>query len=72
MMATNAANASVIDLATHPVWRSSLRRSRELAEAMRRHPSSYRDEPVEPPVTRVPAMACAQTRLSLVREAAED
>ncbi len=43
-MTTNAANSTVIELATHPVWCSSQRYSRELAEARRRHPSSYRAE----------------------------
>jgi hypothetical protein len=42
IMTTNAAGSTVIELATHPVWCSSLQYSRELAEAKRRHPSSYR------------------------------
>ncbi|MCV7066687.1 hypothetical protein [Mycolicibacterium houstonense] len=41
-MATEAAGSTVIELATHPLWCSSQRYSRELAAAMRRHPSSYR------------------------------
>ncbi|MGV0680640.1 MULTISPECIES: hypothetical protein [Mycolicibacterium] len=41
-MATNAAGSTVIELATHPLWCSSQRYSRELAAAKRRHPSSYR------------------------------
>ncbi|MGV0743402.1 hypothetical protein [Mycolicibacterium sp. XJ870] len=38
---TDATNGTVIDLESHPVWRAARRNSRELAEAMRRHPSSY-------------------------------
>ena len=41
-MATKAAGSTVIELATHPLWCSSQRYSRELAAAKRRHPSSYR------------------------------
>lgn len=41
-MATNAAGSTVIELATHPVWCSSRQYLRDLAEAKRRHPSSYR------------------------------
>ncbi|OBG83464.1 hypothetical protein A5733_09630 [Mycobacterium sp. NS-7484] len=41
-MTTNAVGSTVIELATHPVWCSSQQYSRELAEARRRHPSSYR------------------------------
>lgn len=43
-MATKAAGSTVIELATHPLWCSSQRYSRELAAAKRRHPSSYRLE----------------------------
>lgn len=43
-MTTNSADATVIELASHPVWRASRRHSLELANAMRRHPSSYRFE----------------------------
>ncbi|MUL82989.1 MULTISPECIES: hypothetical protein [unclassified Mycolicibacterium] len=43
-MTTNAAGSTVIELATHPVWCSSRQYSRELAEARRRHPSSYRPD----------------------------
>ncbi|MGW4098588.1 MULTISPECIES: hypothetical protein [unclassified Mycobacterium] len=43
-MATKAAGSTVIELATHPLWCSSQRYSRELAAAKRRHPSSYRPE----------------------------
>ncbi|OHT97268.1 hypothetical protein BKG61_17190 [Mycobacterium syngnathidarum] len=43
-MATKAAGSTVIELATHPLWCSSQRYSRELAAAKRRHPSSYRAE----------------------------
>ena len=38
-MATNTADTSVIDLESHPRWRSARRYSRERSEAMRRHPS---------------------------------
>ncbi|BBX33322.1 hypothetical protein MMAGJ_26040 [Mycolicibacterium mageritense] len=71
MMTTNAANATVIELATHPVWRASRRYSRELAEAMRRHPSSYRPEPEgetldAQALPRVPQLACVRApRLTL-------
>jgi len=33
------ANATVIDLQSHPVWAAAQRRDRERSEAMRRHPS---------------------------------
>ncbi|MBU9763092.1 hypothetical protein FR943_04425 [Mycobacterium sp. TNTM28] len=42
-MTTTAAGSTVIELAKHPVWCSSLRYSRELADAKRRHPS-YRSK----------------------------
>lgn len=38
-MRTNTVGATVIRLDSHPAWRSAERRSLELAEAMRRHPS---------------------------------
>ncbi len=38
-MATRTADRNVIELESHPVWRSAHRYSRELSEAMRRHPS---------------------------------
>lgn len=73
-MTTTAAGSTVIELATHPVWCSSRRNARELAEAMRRHPSSYRfeDEDAAPELEspglsnqrsngRVIALACART-----------
>jgi hypothetical protein len=41
MKKKKAANGSVIDLQSHPVWRAAHTDSREFAEAMRRHPSSY-------------------------------
>lgn len=67
-MMTQASDSTVIELATHPVWRSSRRNSRELAEAMRRHPSSYRLEAEEPAMEhsggrtdgRVIALACVR------------
>lgn len=34
-----AKGATVISLESHPAWRAAQRRSRELEEAMRRHPS---------------------------------
>ncbi|OMC40703.1 hypothetical protein A5740_24175 [Mycobacterium sp. GA-1841] len=43
-MTTNTVGSTVIELATHPVWCSSQQYARELAEARRRHPSSYRLE----------------------------
>jgi hypothetical protein len=38
-MRTNTVGATVVHLDSHPAWRSAQRRSLELAEAMRRHPS---------------------------------
>jgi len=35
----NNTDSTVIYLDSHPSWRAASRRSRELAEAMRRHPS---------------------------------
>jgi hypothetical protein len=40
MMAPHSVDTTVVDLESHPVWRSARRYSRELSEAMRRHPSS--------------------------------
>ncbi|MGD9619824.1 MAG: hypothetical protein AB7G47_06000 [Mycolicibacterium sp.] len=38
-MTTKTAGATVVHLDSHPAWRAAQRRSLELAEAMRRHPS---------------------------------
>ncbi|MCH9733212.1 MAG: hypothetical protein K0U78_01440 [Actinomycetia bacterium] len=38
-MATNTLGATVVHLDSHPARRAAQRRSLELAEAMRRHPS---------------------------------
>lgn len=40
MMATNATGTTVVSLESHPASRAARRRSRELRDAMRRHPSS--------------------------------
>ena len=46
-MQTNTGSATVIHLESHPAWRSAQRRTHEIAEAMRRHPSfQSRLEPV--------------------------
>ncbi len=39
MMAIDTADTKVIDLESHPVWRSARRHSQEFRDAMRRHPS---------------------------------
>lgn len=83
-MTTNAASSTVIELATHPVWCSSRQYSRDLAEARRRHPSSYRpdteDDALEPEPqaasgqrtnARVITLACVRgARLNAARSAA--
>ncbi len=38
-MTPEGAGATVVSLESHPRWRAGQRRSRELAAAMRRHPS---------------------------------
>ena len=38
-MRTNTVGATVVHLDSHPAFRAAQRRSTELAEAMRRHPS---------------------------------
>lgn len=38
-MKTNTAGATVVHMDSHPAFRAAQRRSLELAEAMRRHPS---------------------------------
>ncbi|MGV0810556.1 hypothetical protein ABQF34_01200 [Mycolicibacterium boenickei] len=82
-MKTNAATSTVVELATHPLWCSSQRYSRELATAMRRHPSSYRpdeeDDALDPEPQalsqrtngRVVSLTCARVvKLKAARSAA--
>ncbi len=45
MKSTGIADATVIDLESHPRWRSAQQYTRDLSEAMRRHPS-YKGDPV--------------------------
>ncbi|CAN5779022.1 hypothetical protein BH09ACT7_BH09ACT7_42270 [soil metagenome] len=40
MQATSTADTTVVDLASHPRWRAAQQHSRELSEAMARHPSA--------------------------------
>lgn len=46
-MTAAAAEANVVYLESHPVWRSTRRRSEDLLAAMRRHPSYQGDRPAE-------------------------
>ncbi|MBX7446759.1 MULTISPECIES: hypothetical protein [Mycobacteriaceae] len=48
-MTTKTAANPVVHLESHPAWRASRRRARELDEAMRRHPS-YQSRTELPPV----------------------
>ncbi|MGV9798083.1 hypothetical protein ACWDTP_08475 [Mycobacterium sp. NPDC003449] len=48
MATTATTDDTVIDLESHPVWRSAQRYSREVSEAMRRHPSYLAKMPATP------------------------
>ena len=48
MKAIDTVDTTVIDLRSHPAWRSSRQHSSDLREAMRRHPSYQRSSERRP------------------------